>query len=560
MKRYLILPVLLTLLITMLLAAAAAEAPAVTLSETELTVARGKTATVEITAFPEGMNKKKAVWTTSDKKVATVTNGKVKAVACGECDIICTAAEDKTVQAVCHVTVIQMIQSLQIKTKKLTVAFGESGKAEVTIKPQDATNTKLEWTSSDTGVCKVDKDGKITAVAAGDCEITCAATDGSGKTAKVSVHVPIFEKAAETAEISEQGETVLPLDLHGADLLNISHKASDSKAFLYQVASDGLHIFPLAEGTAKITLTSLLDKKDQMVYTVTVKKQAVFVPTADDPVQIIIVSDRSAIRAGEKVTFSYQVLGKPESIASVTVSLPSLFGSASSTRYPPALKGKASGTFTVETNRAGNASSVIFSVTATGEKHKNYKGRCEVPVSNALVFSAISDTFIAKRGTPFALHFRLSGGVGPYEIEFLVNNERQKVKTEGTGTLEITPGDEKSVSITALIVTDSKKHRCDSPITINIPVTDREPAKIDVSRAFDIVDGVYTLAFVQSAPGTNLKLQMDDRYNDGQLIKPEADGATYLISLTDENKGFYLTSPDRNGTDIYAGIYAGHLK
>ncbi len=197
-----------------------------------------------------------------------------------------------------------MIQSLQIKTKKLTVAFGESGTVEVTIKPQDATNTMLKWTSSDPGVCEVDKNGKITAVVAGDCEITCTTMDGSEKTAKVSVHVPIFERTAETVTISEQGETVLPLDLHGADLLNISHKASDSKFFLYQLASDGLHIFPLSEGTATITLTSLMDKKDQMVYTVMVKDQAVFVPTAEDPVQIIIVSDRSAIKAGEKVTFT----------------------------------------------------------------------------------------------------------------------------------------------------------------------------------------------------------------------------------------------------------------
>ena len=58
-----------------------------------------------------------------------------------------------------------------------------------TIKPADAVNQKVKWTSSNPKVAKVDKNGKVTAVGKGSCVITCTAQDGSKVKATVKIKV-----------------------------------------------------------------------------------------------------------------------------------------------------------------------------------------------------------------------------------------------------------------------------------------------------------------------------------------------------------------------------------
>lgn len=59
----------------------------------------------------------------------------------------------------------------------------------MTIKPATATNQAVIWNSSDESVCTVDETGLVTAVGKGQCVLTCESTDGSKKTAKISITV-----------------------------------------------------------------------------------------------------------------------------------------------------------------------------------------------------------------------------------------------------------------------------------------------------------------------------------------------------------------------------------
>ena len=59
----------------------------------------------------------------------------------------------------------------------------------VTIQPWYATNKNLKWESSNKAIATVDETGKVVAVAAGSCTITCSATDGSGVKAECQVTV-----------------------------------------------------------------------------------------------------------------------------------------------------------------------------------------------------------------------------------------------------------------------------------------------------------------------------------------------------------------------------------
>lgn len=76
----------------------------VTLDKTSLTIEKGKEAVLTATVLPDNATNKAVTWTSSDKSVATVTNGKIIAVAKGTATITAKAGS-KT--AVCNVTVVE---------------------------------------------------------------------------------------------------------------------------------------------------------------------------------------------------------------------------------------------------------------------------------------------------------------------------------------------------------------------------------------------------------------------------------------------------------------------
>lgn len=162
----------------------------ITLSSDTAVVATKKTLSLKATVEPGDATNKKLEWLSTNTDVATVKAGKVTAKSVGSCDIICKATDGSCIQTVCHVDVIQMVTSLKAAASKLTISPGETIAAEITIKPADATDPRLAWSSSDEQICTVDANGNITAVGAGRCDITCSTTDGSNKSVKIKVQVP----------------------------------------------------------------------------------------------------------------------------------------------------------------------------------------------------------------------------------------------------------------------------------------------------------------------------------------------------------------------------------
>lgn len=66
--------------------------------------------------------------------------------------------------------------SLDVTSK--TLAVGESFALKATVKPADADNKKVSWSSSDATIASVDKDGNVKALKAGTCKITATTEDG----------------------------------------------------------------------------------------------------------------------------------------------------------------------------------------------------------------------------------------------------------------------------------------------------------------------------------------------------------------------------------------------
>ena len=64
----------------------------VSLSESEITIKKGKTKTLTATVYPSSLSDRSVMWESSDKEVATVTSsGKVKGISAGTAVIICTS-------------------------------------------------------------------------------------------------------------------------------------------------------------------------------------------------------------------------------------------------------------------------------------------------------------------------------------------------------------------------------------------------------------------------------------------------------------------------------------
>ena len=162
----------------------------ITLSKTSASILKGKTVTLKATAAPASANNKAVTWTTSNKKVATVTSkGVVKGIAKGTATITATAKDGSGVKATCKITVKQPVTSLKMNKTKLTVKAGKTAALKVTVAPSNANDKSLRWTSSNQKIATVTQNGVVKGVRRGTATITAAAKDGSGKkvTCKVTV-------------------------------------------------------------------------------------------------------------------------------------------------------------------------------------------------------------------------------------------------------------------------------------------------------------------------------------------------------------------------------------
>lgn len=128
-----------------------------------LTLTTGETAALETAVAPEDATHVAITYTSSDDAIATVSDaGEVTAVAAGEADV--TAAVDGTeLAAVCQVTVLPAIESVELSDTALTLQPEETAQLTYTVAPEEALADNVTYTSSDETVATVDAEGNVTA-------------------------------------------------------------------------------------------------------------------------------------------------------------------------------------------------------------------------------------------------------------------------------------------------------------------------------------------------------------------------------------------------------------
>ena len=144
----------------------------ISFSESNVVLNKGDTKYLSVGFNPEYTTDNGSInFTSSNVNVATVDDtGRVTAKSAGDTTITATVS-GKT--ATCKVTVANPLKSISLSKTSLDLIEGGSSTLSVSYNPSDTTDSKaITWSSSNTKVATVDKNGKVTAVGEGSAKIT----------------------------------------------------------------------------------------------------------------------------------------------------------------------------------------------------------------------------------------------------------------------------------------------------------------------------------------------------------------------------------------------------
>lgn len=156
---------------------AAVRVTGVSLDQSQLTMTVGDTAVLTAKVAPDNAADKTIAWYAEDSKIANVDgNGKVTALAEGQSKIT-VVTKDGSYKATCAVTVTKKepvdipVDSVVIQKTADSIETGSTLPLTASVKPDNATNKNVKWSSSSESTATVDKDGTVTAKAPGDVVI-----------------------------------------------------------------------------------------------------------------------------------------------------------------------------------------------------------------------------------------------------------------------------------------------------------------------------------------------------------------------------------------------------
>lgn len=155
------------------------------------TVSTGTTLKLEAFDFiPKIASNITVEWLSSDTTVATVdSKGTVKTVKPGKVKITAKTTDGSKIEKSVNITVAPVISSVKVDKTQITLEQGSKYSQKLTFAPNDVINKAMTWSSSNTDIAVVDKNGVIKAERIGTATITGTTTDGTKKTVSCKVTV-----------------------------------------------------------------------------------------------------------------------------------------------------------------------------------------------------------------------------------------------------------------------------------------------------------------------------------------------------------------------------------
>lgn len=254
----------------------------VALNKKVATVNVGKKVTVKATVTPANADNKTLAWTSSNTKIATVSNGVVKGVKAGRVIITAKTIDGSNISAKCTVTVKQPVTRISL-SKKATMYTGKKLTLKAKVNPANASNKALTWKSSNTKIAKVASNGVVTGVKAGTVKITATAKDGSRKSATCTVtvrqSVSKITLSKTNVVLPKKGSsykvrvTVAPKNAYNKNVAVKSAKTKVAKVSASTVKSGKtVKITAVKKGKTKVVFTAKDGSKKSATCKVTVKK------------------------------------------------------------------------------------------------------------------------------------------------------------------------------------------------------------------------------------------------------------------------------------------------
>lgn len=262
----------------------------------QLNIEYGTDDKAEQEKIAEAASKLNLTWTSSDETVATVDEtGLVTAVGAGEADVTVSVA-DANISSTTHIKVVILPTGVEAPETLSLELNGEATKAlGAKMTPEDATDVKLAYLSSDESVATVDESGNVTAVGVGECTITTtivadttATAEDAGVDSEMLV-VPENAKAETKVTVGKAIESITLDSNEGVLSIGNTHtikatvfpEDATDKAVTWKSSDESIATVDAegnvtAKGTGNVTITATSESDGDVSadYALTVNKAA----------------------------------------------------------------------------------------------------------------------------------------------------------------------------------------------------------------------------------------------------------------------------------------------
>ncbi len=230
----------------------------VKMAVSNLTMNAGEYFYMDAIVTPANSTKEGLVWESIDTNIVTVSStGRITAKEAGKTVVM--VKTDNGATSYCVVTVLEAVTGLKIAPGKVTLDVGEKIQLYPEFTPATASNTAVTWSSSDTKIATVDKDGEVTAKQGGLVVIQCQSDDGGYNAVCI---ITVIEQVTELTISPEQyklglGKTFqLKAEIKNSTASNKDIEWSSSDESIVTVDKNG-KIRGISLGYATITAMAL---------------------------------------------------------------------------------------------------------------------------------------------------------------------------------------------------------------------------------------------------------------------------------------------------------------
>jgi uncharacterized protein YjdB len=242
-----------------------------------------KTFKITATVDSNAATNSKVSWTSSNDKICKITNISgdgnevtVKTLKKGKAEIVCKTTDGSKLSASCSVTVIRLVSDIKMNKSYYRLLEGKSVKLKATVKPKNATQKGVTWTSDNPDVAYVNSNGKVLALKEGDATITAVTGDYkiNGKKSavcKISVYAAIPATSILTGQkdmtMIKGAKETISATITPTDTTDTLKFISDNPRVASVNKKTGV-VSAVSTGTATITITSTSGKQTTVGVTV----------------------------------------------------------------------------------------------------------------------------------------------------------------------------------------------------------------------------------------------------------------------------------------------------